>query len=662
MSDYSDLIASLNPVRYARCDEASAGVLHDSSTFAAHGTTESGAIFGLGSAVETDPASTSIGGPVGRLPAALGSEADLKGAFTWLYWIFYDAAFPSGMALCRRGQFSLSHSVQSGINENNIFAEVTLENGGIGDDFPLTATTTLTDQHWYMVAVTRNGNVFRLYVNSDLGQGNERTDLTTADVDYNVDGTDWFLGRSVNTSAFASTKLDEVALFDYALNATQIRQIYETAMLTLFSSATIRVRTQVLLDTDAPEPVDFPFAHNWTEPISGSERVITEHLSWKTHSNQSEPDYQQRINARPRGPRRALEYAITPTSALVKAALQRTLWQPAQVFKLPIWTDWMPLDAPVAPTDTTLTCDTTLRDFEIGSYCTIASDPYDPATYQSFTITSRTDSQLGISPAVGAAVDGFVAPARLACLPAEESQAESYVVDLETASLTFEILDTELSSRRVTTYTPTSTYQPNGSKPAVEVFSLDSARFDILEQQQYAMRQRQLGTGNPTGNDYYRGLDTATTTTIPMRVLLTTREQLSSFFGWLNARQGKQNPVWVASNENDLTFHSHVGGTAIKIKSGYAFYNLHYSRRDIQVTFTNGTTQNARINSFVDNNDGTETLTLSVLSSGSVAKISWLRFCVAPDSFELRYHRDLTTAGNMIVECAWEFTELLTTP
>jgi hypothetical protein len=637
-------------------DEASGTVLHDTSTFATHGTIYA-PTFGIASPVETDPSSLAMSGSVGKTLIADAPQADVRDNFSIEVFGYLLPPTQVSHLVTRNGQIGLSGGNWIAINPGGGGVRFTLSVSGT--DYELTQEQAVANR-WYHIVGTRNGNVMRLYVNGVLVA--TRTDVALGDI--SVGGSPaWFFGSAGNQDLFISAGIDEASICSPALNATEVKENYEAAINRLLSSATITVRVQLILDTDAPEPVDFAFAHNWTEPISGSERVITEHLSYRTHGNRSEPDYEQRVNARPHGPRRALEYAITLTSALARAAFQRTLFQPAQVFKLPIWTDWTPLTTTASISDTTLDCDTTLRDFEIGSYCTIASDPYDPSTFQFFRITSRTDPQLGISSSVTATVtNGLIAPARLAHLPNDESQLESYVIDRETGTLTFEILDTELSSRRITTYAPVSTYQPNVLKPAVEVFSLDSARFDILEQSQYAIRQRQLGTGNLTGNDYFRGLDTATSSTIPVRVLMVSRETLSEFYGWLEARQGRQNPVWVPTKENDLTFLASVSGTVLRIASGYAFYNLHYARRDIQITFTDGTVANRRITAVVDNGNGTENITLSSSVSANIAKISWLRFCVAPDSFELRFHRDITTPGNMIVECAWEFTELLTTP
>lgn len=657
MATYEATVLALLPIFFGRCNEASGSVMTDISTHAHHGSYFPGVTFGIASPIETDPGSTAVRGAVATIPAANGSLWDLKDAFSWGVWGYYDTSqllSATGHLLNRRGQFGLTHGVQVGFNNGAIQADITLDNGGIGDHFPLSVPVPV-DQRWYFIVVTRDGNVMRLYVNGVLVAA--RTDLTLAEVDYNVDGNPWYVGRSINTTAFSSAGTDEVMLFDYALNAGEVLAVWESAINTLNSSATITVRVTVTLDTDAPEPIDLPFVHNWADPVSGSERVITEHLSWRTHTNRSEPDYQQRVGARSHGPLRALEYAVTPTTPRARAALQRTLWQPAQFYKLPISTDWVELTVQADSSDVTLDCDTTLRDFEVGSYVTVWGDVYDPTSSQTFRITSVSDTQLGINPAVTTAlpIGSQLMPTRLACLPDESSTFDSYTIDKETGALRFEILSTELSTRRVTTYVPASTHQ------SIEVFSLDSARFDILEQTQYQIQRRQLGTGLLTGNDYYRGIDTIAPVTIPVRVLLVSRGTLSEFYGWLEARQGRRNPVWVASADNDLELVANLGGTIKTI--GYSTYNLHYGRRHIQIAYADGSVTNHKITGMVDNGDGTETLTLSGgLGVSAITKISLLRLCVAPDSFELRFHRDLTVAGGMVVECAWEFTELLTTP
>lgn len=328
MASYEDTVLALLPVAYWRLDETLGPVMTDSSGNAHHGTYYPGANFGLASPIETDPASLAVGGAVGEASALDSSPLDASLGSTvggWLYWR-EDYNGDTATVLSRTASW-----------------------GTLGGFLGVGQSIIAVPNRWYFLLGTRNGNVMRLYVNGELND--QRTDLggvteyprhiigfNNGQPDYrlatrHISDQPWIVG--IDGSIFYGN-VDEPFVIDYAINATQARTVYEAALLRLLSSATIQVRVQVLLDTDAPEPIDFAFAHNWTEPISGSERVITEHLSWRTYGNRSEPDYEQRINARPHGPRRALEYAITPTSALAKARLQRALWQPAQVFKLPI--------------------------------------------------------------------------------------------------------------------------------------------------------------------------------------------------------------------------------------------------------------------------------------------------------------------------------------
>lgn len=502
----------------------------------------------------------------------------------------------------------------------------------------------------FHVVVERDGNALALYINGSL----RNTTTITSGLPTRSTSSPFYIHPG--GSFYLNDRFDEVAYYDYALGGARALVHYEAALAILNSSATITVRVPVTLDTDSIEPVEFPFTHNWADPISRAERVITETLTYRTHFNRSEPDYQQRVGARTHGPQRMVEIAVTPTTAIGRARLQQLLWQPAGVYRLPIDTDWTVLTAQANPSDMTLDCDTTMRDFETGSYVSVWANVQDVGTYQTFRITSVSDTQLGVTPAVGAAmpVGSPIMPARLACLPDESLDFDAYTVDRETASLKFEVLATELSTRRVTAYTPVSTYL------STEVFSLDSARFEILEQSPYQMLRRQLGTGTLTGNDYYRAVDTMSPVTVPVRVLLTTRAQISEFYGWLEARQGRLTPVWVPSNENDLQLVAKLSSTSLRT-IGYSTYNLHYGRRDIQLTYADGSVVNRRITASVANGNGTEDITVASVPAGTITKLSWLRRCVAPDTFELRFHRDFPSRG-MIVECAFNFTELLTTP
>jgi hypothetical protein len=657
---YESAVLALNPVFYARLDALSGSEITDISGNDNHGVYYSGTTYGLASPIETDASSRANGSHVGYVAATEGTQLDLISAFTWMGWAYHGAGIAK-VLMARNGGPGFSSSNWVAINENQASARLSPSFGTTHD---LVSGTALEDDTWYFIVVTRNTNVIRLYLNGVLVD--EDTGFPAGDYSYsNYSNSSWKFGGSFNGVGLSPTfgnvnfadGTDEPTLFDYALTASQILTVYEAALASLPVSATITIRVVVELDTDQIIPVDFPFAHNFADAIAGTPRPIVEHLAYKTNVNQSEPDYQQRINAQPYHAERTLEYAITPVSSRARAMMQAALWTPGTIYKLPIGNDWGTLTAQAAATTNTLSLDTTKRDYEVGSYCCVWQDIFEPWGAQFFQITSRTDTELGVTPAVTAtfASGSPVMPARLAHLPEDNLSPESHLIDRETATLQFEIISTELSSRRITAYTPATTYL------SLEVFSLERAKVEWLDPSQYQITRRFQGTGTPTGNDYQRAIDTGSPQTVPLRVLLTTRAAISEFYGWVDARQGKINPVWVVSEDNDLTVVSQAADSITISYIGFAsLYGVHSARRHIAIKKTDGTTIYRRITAAVNNGDGTETLSIpSPPSFATISKVSFLRLCTTPDQFQLTYHRD---GSGFVAECEFVMTELLTTP
>jgi hypothetical protein len=583
---------------------------------------------------------------------------DIRAAYSLEGWIKKVDSI-AGVILARNGGPGFSHSNWIGFNESTI----TFNASDGASTWSVTFEPMQADTFYHVVG-TRNTNVMRLYVNGVLVD--ERTDLTVSDFAHeNYVNSDWKVGCSANTVApstglgnvWFADALDEPAIYDHALTAGRVLAHYEAALASLPVSATINIRVVVELDTDQIIPVDFPFVHNFADPIAGTPTPIVEHLAFKTNINQSEPDYQQRINAQPYHAERTLEYAITPVSSRARAMMQAALWAPGTIYKLPIGNDWGVLTAEATATATTLSLDTTIRDYEVGSYVCVWRDIFEPWGAQFFQITSRNDTTLGVTPAVTTTFPSGspVMPARLAHLPEDNLAVNSHTIDRETAALQFEILSTELSSRRITAYTPATTYL------SLEVFSLERARVEWLDPTPYQITRRFQGTGTPTGNDYQRAIDSGSPQTVPLRVLLTTRAAISEFYGWMDARQGKINPVWVVSQEHDLTVVGQAAGSITVSYIGYtSLYAVHSARRHIAIKKTDGSTIFRRITAAVDNGDSTETLDIpSTPALTDISKVSFLRLCTAPDQFELRYHRDGT---GFVAECEFVMTELLTTP
>lgn len=661
MPTYDAEILADNPVAYWKLEDLSGTTMLDSSGFGRDGTIFTSSpgppTLGVAGPIETDALSLGGSGAYGYYASASGSETDLRDDFTWEIWGKTDDLVQDYGLLDRNGSLALNGSNLLAINSGSAWMRVSSASG-LANTFDLGSP--IAANAWVHLFGTRISNVIRLYVNGLLKD--ERTDFPSSSIVYaDYNSGDWTIG-ALRTSLSGggydkfSRFVARAALYASALSAGRALAHYEAAKAVLPLSATIYVRFPVELDTDQVDPIDFPFTHNFANAITGEPNPLTEIISYKTNLNQSEPDYQQRVNSQPHHTQRFLEYAITAVGQQ-RSRLQASLWTPGETYKLPIAKDWGNLTATANATDTTLSLDTTLREYEVGSYAIVWSNVFDASTSQTFKITSVADDELGITPEVPATLPSgsVVMPARLASLPDDELNVKSHMIDRETAVLQFEILSTEVDSRRKTAYTPSETYLSE------EVFTLERAKVEWVDETDNAIRRRKQETGTHTGNDYQRAIDTGSPGSIPLRVTLATRESQSEFLGWMDARQGSQNPVWVRSEDNDLQVLSRTLTSITITNIGYTTkYRRHSARRDLAILKTDGTWVYKRITDAVDNGDGTETL--SVSSAPTVAqtsKICFLKRCCAPDRFEIVSHRN---GAGFIAECEFTLTELLTTP
>lgn len=651
MSVYSNLILSLNPVRYGRCDELLAGVLTDSSTFAKHGTTESGATFGLPSAIQTDPASSAIGGPVGRFPAAAGEEADLKGNFTWMFWIFYDTTQTSGVAVCRRGQLGLTHSVQAGINVGAIFADITLESD---DFFPLVSPLPLVDQTWYFVTVVRNGTNARLYVNAALGLGQERTDLTTADVDYNVDGTDWFLGRSVNTSAFPSTRLDEVALFDYAISESVNTQVYEAALNAIFLNGQSNVlSTAILLSAFEPDPISFPaMRHNWAE-------VLVERLSFRSDISQTITGVEEGNGLRI-APRRELEFTQVMRNNEERRKLRAKLWanQHAKWF-IPVRQYAEQLAAPLSAGATTTPISTQYKDYEVGLWIGFRQ-------YDADGRVEHSEEQLitSLSPLQHAAtVNDYVAhrsivyPVRRALIQSSLT-VKGHTDAVEEVVFIARLLpeDEQVTLNRITPFSPTIKYRD------YEVFDGQLWQsHDWSEQREYEIERAGELVDFETGLISFESDTVGVSETFTYQMKLEGLDNIARFLGWYYERVGALRSLWVPTMQEDFEIafiNTPLNQIEVRDTNYSDNYALAEPRRDLAFVYRDGSMIFRRVIAFeVFGSNEKLTLDAGVPTTINLRFISLLKFCrLDADQLELAWHTDDT------VVVAWRFRELLHTP
>lgn len=627
-------------------DVTSHGTLVDASGNGRHATcytTAPSHVHGMASPIETDANSRAMNGFIGRY--APTGVADRRTGFAWQTWGYASPGAPR-VLLCRSGHPSLSNSNIIFINSSGNSITARLRINGVSYDL----TKSITANAWYYIVVVYTGSTILLYVNGVLA---DQETGVTGDMEVGS-ATEFRIGNFYDNvlTVWSSAGSDEVAIGP-VLSAADVLENYEAALATLPLRATITINLGLELNTDQIVPTNLGFPHNYSQTFGDGQVPIVEELEYRTNVNQSEPDYQQRISARPHGALRSLEYHISPNSGGARSRFHGALYTPAQFYCVPVWSDFG-LTTDVANSGTnTIPVDTTKRDYEALSYCGTCTDPQDPTTYQFFQISAVADAQLTLASNIGTTIPSgsIVFPARVASISEDSLAVKSFAADHEDTVIRFELIESELSTRRITAYTPSTTYL------STEVFTLETARVQWLDDRPYDLSRRIQGRGR----DYQYAVDTGSPQTFPVRFLLTSRSALSDFYGWLDARQGKLNPLFVSSKESDYTVLARPSGATLTVrKAGFSF---HYGRRHLEILKTDGTFSRLRLTAITDNGDGTETLTgaSSFPLLADISKVSFLKFCtLAQDSIQIRYWKG---GGNgVIAESTVSFRELLTSP
>lgn len=657
MASWEDTALALSPVFFGRLDELTGTTITDISGNGHDGTYDVAAQLGFASPIETDAASHAVKGVVGRVPAPALGQLDLLSNFTRIIWMYYDPdamLANSSHGLNRRGQFGLSHNVQLGINSNQIMADVTLDTGGSGTFYRLIANAVLVPKTWYMLADMRNGAVFRLYVNGDLAQGNERTDLTADQVDYNVDGSDWFIGRSINTSAFAGVGIDEVLLFDYALSAAQILALYESAInQTLLQGFSNVVSTATLDSTEDPLPVQFPFRHNWDSPF-------IERLSFFTNLSKARDANEEAGMVRSR-PRREIEFIHVIRSDSERRVLRAKLWagQAGRWF-VPVFNDFAQLAAPLAAGATTLPVATTHMDYAVGGYVGVRQRNDAGAILHAEVAGITAVNLASVEIDTPLAHDypahlSFVYPVRRALLTdAIDIRGHTDAVEEMTLQARLLAEDEPAAPNRITPWTPTL------MRLGYEVFDPSVWRsHDWSDLREYNL-ERSLDSVDMDAGVFSTVSDTdGASESFTYRMVLNGRTNIAAFLGWFYGRAGSLNYLWVATMQRDVEVLA-VSGNVLQV-TGTDFFDNYIgseARRDVAFIYHD----NSMVIRRVLHSDGLspdETLELDddVPTLVNLRSLSFLKFCrMDGDQLEIAWETNETA------QMAWRFREMLTSP
>lgn len=379
---------------------------------------------------------------------------------------------------------------------------------------------------------------------------------------------------------------------------------------------------------------------------------VKETFKWVTTVTPNYRVKEQRRRLR-KNPRRKLEYNHSFFTANERQLFRALLfgWQ-MRTFAVPIWLDRSKLTAQLNAGATSLSINTQYKDYDNGglivfwrSYndfelCPVTEVDSNSVTFQTLQRTWPVGTQ--------------VMPARLATLSPEVTSA-MHKRNFETVTLLWQIQNIEVSTNRIAnasydTYKGYPVFaQGNDWGDAIEVTSkIEEQVFDGL-----------IGAYNimPKTN--------APVSTTPYNLLLTNRQKIAEFIGFIHARAGRQNPVWLPSYQDDFTVQALVGSSATTIDvdpTGYSlYYQTHVARRDICIIRPNGQRYYRRITG-VAGTSNKDTISIDsplgfTIAPGDGTRVCFLYLCrLGQDNLELNWLTDDKATS------AFTFEDLIFTP
>lgn len=652
MASFLDTVLALNPIHFSVVYNAlGMTVIEDLSPNGTNGTFDPSAVFGLPSAIQTDPASSSVGGVVGSIPAPDGSLMDLRNNYTVIGFTYYDDALAGTVHLWgRRGQFGLSHGVLAGINGGVISSYITTDTGGLGTFYPLNDPIAPVQGNFYMITQVRNGAVHNLYTNDRLA--NTRSDLTTDAVDLGG-GVDvpWHIGRSENSAAFPALRTCAFIVFDYPLNSAHVKSIHDASinasLLTAISNATPGA---ILYSDTEPTPTSFPMRHNWSDSL-------IERITFRTNVSKARKGYSENAVIRPK-PRREIEVSQVLRDNAERSQLhaQLTAHQHRKWF-IPILEDRETLTTSLSAGETSMPATTEYRDYEVGSWVELRQlnaagqvVKHEHALITSLSPLTTTGIINSYDPyvsTIGPARRGYIDP---------QMSLRGHSGAVEDLGVVARLLaeDEKTVPNRITPWTPTLTYK------TYEVFDPSTWQSnDWTELRDYDI-SREIDEIDFDAGQFTQESDAlASVETFSYRMLLEGRATHAALLGWFYARAGQANYLWVPTMQADFEIVSVSSGNLTVAGHNYSdnFAGSEF-RRDLAFVYHNNTMILRRINS-VTVSGANEVLTLSsdVPTQTNLRSVSYLRFCqLAGDTLEI------ARATDNKARFAWSFKELLSSP
>lgn len=479
----------------------------------------------------------------------------------------------------------------------------------------------LVDIWWYVVLV-RLGNALSLYVNGTL----RATTTITSGLPTLTEAGEFRVHAGI--SGVFGFYADEVALSTFALSGTQILTQYQAAFNTIVAHGECHIRTTtVLAAVTDPDPIAYPFRHNWSSPV-------VERLSWRSSvykpTNGATQLGRQRL-----APRRTIEY----NHLLMNEQLRRRYeaWAfGGRKSVVQFEPDKVELGV-VSAGATSATFNTTLKDYEVGHRAYIWQDD---DTYELVTLTVVGDGGVEWSePLEGTYTNAYIKPARNArCQPETQIEQHTDTVGESSTIYAYDEADEPLIPRRLAPYISTLTYR---DRDLWDLRSWQGHNYVEPPEWEWVADRTELdnGTGQVSTKTYRWGAETLQ----PWNMLLNGRTTIAKYLGWLYERRGQYSPFWMPTFKQDLRPLGRQG-TQLMVE-GHEYSNLYAAadnRIDLAFVYNDNTYTCAQIVDLVVG-DGVDLLYLDI-SVPTFTNLRWLSFLrrviLSSDDLELAWETD----------------------
>lgn len=600
-------------------------------------------VHGFASPIETDASSRAMSGRLG--PFTVPGAIDRRNTFAWGAWGFNATSSSPKTLLCRSDHWSSSNANILGFGSTGNAQGRLL----IGSTFYQLSAPALFDT-WYYLGLQYNAGVIQLLVNAVVVD--EETGVVG---DMDVTGSTTFtLGaqQGINTNIWHSMGVDEIHIGP-AWTLQQWVDAYESALNATFLNGYSNVIPSAILYSEIePDPIHFPFRHNWSNPL-------IERISFRTNVSKSQNGAEENSGLRPK-PRREIEISQILRDDSDRRKLRAKLWaNQNRKWFIPILEDREQLTSSLSAGAVAIPASTQYKDYKVGGYLELRqlNDMGRITKAEILEIESFTDSV--ITPVTEPVNDydalvSTIGPARRGYLDTQ-IPIKGHTDSVEELTIVARLVaeDEETTPNRVTPWTPNIKYRD------YEVF--DPATWqsnDWTELREYEIDRNQLDVNFDTGTFGPESDTPGAEESFTYQMVIKGREESSAFLGWFYERAGSLHYLWVPTMQHDFEIVS-ASGTDLTVEgTEYSDnYALAEARRDLVFVYEDNSMAFRRVTGFSGTPDETLDLDALIPSLTNLRSVSLLKFCrLDGDTLEIAKVTD------DLWKFAWRFREQLTTP